>query len=115
MKVAIIAGLAVLLNLGTGAASAASADNALTWRVADEKGVFGYIVYRGERREGPFRRVSASVIRRHRDAGQAPYRFDDRSVEAGKTYYYFIDVISELGRKQRLSGVRSKTVTKAVP
>lgn len=97
-----------LLLLCITSASAAAASNSLTWRVKDEKAVFGYIVYRAEHREGPFRRVNAEIIRRHREVPTDQYRFDDRSAETGKTYYYFIDVISEHGRKQRLSGVRSK-------
>ena len=110
MRTCSLTWLAAALLTCAGSAAASPASNSLTWRVSDEKAVFGYIVYRAEHREGPFRRANKDIIRKNgkqADAGQ--YRFDDGSLEAGKTYYYFIDVISEYGRKQRLSGVRSKT------
>src|SRR5690606_541596 len=92
---------------------AESGRNSLTWKVADEEGVFGYIIYRAEQREGPFLRINARIIRKHAGpaskAGAGPYRFEDSAIEAGRTYYYFIDAVSVGGRKQRLSGVKART------
>lgn len=96
----------------SGLATAAPQANTLAWKVTEEKGVFGYIVYRAEHREGPFLRISRDIIRRHvagKDSGTAEtYRFVDADVVAGRTYYYFVDAISMNGRKHRLTGVQAR-------
>lgn len=95
---------------------AAAASNTLSWTVKDEKEVFGYIVYRADRREGPYLRASEKIIRNPKvrmsppSTSPATYLFEDKAVQDGRTYYYFIDVISTGGKKQRLSGVVARTV-----
>lgn len=103
------------MALLAGAPAVAAADspaNKLSWKVTDEKGVFGYIIYRAERREGPFLRVSPAIIRKPpaepATTTAGTYRYADNSVQPGLVYYYFIDVISEGGRKQRLSGIMAR-------
>jgi hypothetical protein len=105
----------LVLLLASVPATAASSSNTLRWKAASEKGTFGYIVYRSENRDGPFLRINPAIIRGGtRDADSASdiseYRFEDTEVKSGQTYYYFIDVISNHGRKQRLSGVKAKKV-----
>lgn len=101
--------LAGLMPLAAGAAS-----TTLSWKVAEEAKVYGYIVYRSDHRDGPFQRLNRQIVRvkdaERDDAGQSRYRYVDAQVESGKTYYYFIDAISVQGRKQRLSGVKSRTI-----
>jgi hypothetical protein len=84
----------------------------LRWTASQEDGVYGYLVYRADRREGPFRRVNQEIIHVERDQseGAGAYRFVDTAVEAGRTYFYYLDAVSMGGLKQRLSGVISKEV-----
>lgn len=83
----------------------------IKWTARNESRVFGYMVYRATDRAGPFVRVTSSPIVR-RDDGTTPaaYLFTDRSVESGKTYYYYIDTLARDGSLTRLSPVLSKTV-----
>jgi len=84
----------------------------LRWTASEEDGVYGYLVYRADRREGPFRRVNQEIIHVARDQseGAGTYRFVDTTVAAGRTYFYYLDAVSMGGLKQRLSGVISKEV-----
>lgn len=97
-----------------GSLLAASPANRLSWKVSEGKGIFGYIIYRAEQRQGPYLRASERIVRSANPgvAKDAPieYLFVDDAVEAGKTYFYFIDVVDVSGRKQRLSGVQKRTV-----
>ena len=84
--------------------------NTLSWTAATEQGVFGYLVYRSDQRDGPFRRLNERIVRVPGDGlEQHSYTYEDRAVEPGRTYYYYLDVISRAGAKQRFSGVISKT------
>jgi hypothetical protein len=94
------------------ATAAASAEVVLEWSARNEEGVYGYLVYRSLRREGPYRRINADIIHaRHVPAPAiSSYRFVDREVETGRTYYYYLDSVSQSGLKQRLSGVIEKEI-----
>jgi hypothetical protein len=84
----------------------------LQWSARNEEGVYGYLVYRSLRREGPYRRINPEIIHaRHEESpATSSYRFADTEVEPGRTYYYYLDTVSESGIKQRLSGVITKEV-----
>lgn len=87
----------------------------LNWTSQDEDGVYGYIIYRASSEAGPFRRINPRIVARAKDGGSneaaaasSRYRYVDTSAKAGQVYYYYIDVIAESGRKQRLTGVVRK-------
>lgn len=105
--------LAVSLTLagcGGGAGDADAPRNTLNWQAATEQGVFGYLVYRSENREGPFRRINDRIVRVPVDVlDRHAYSFVDDNVESGKTYYYYLDVVLVTGVKQRFSGIIDKT------
>jgi hypothetical protein len=90
----------------------ASAEVVLEWSARNEEGVYGYLVYRSLRREGPYRRVNPEIIhsRNAIPPATSSYRFVDREVEPGRTYFYYLDTISQSGLKQRLSGVITKEI-----
>lgn len=111
-----IRAILLLALLVPGSLLAQSPANRLSWKVVEGKGIFGYIIYRSEQRQGPFLRASEKIVRSPnpgvgKDA-PSDYLFVDEAVAAGKTYYYFIDVVDVSGRKQRLSGVQKRTVAK---
>ncbi|MEM7051357.1 MAG: DUF1573 domain-containing protein [Acidobacteriota bacterium] len=92
-------------------AESAEASARLAWSVRKQDHIFGYFVYRSLDPEGPFRRVSDEMVKALPGPGNVGrYEFVDREVEAGQTYYYFIDLVTRSGLKERLSGVLSKTV-----
>ena len=84
----------------------------LEWKVKTQGDVYGCLVYRALRREGPFVRVSPAIVRvPEGEAGASqPLSFVDTSVERGKQYFYYLDVVRTSGAKERLSPVISKTV-----
>ena len=94
------------------AAEASSPHVLLEWSAAREDGVYGYLIYRAERREGPFRRLNLDIVHARPDGpgGVSSYRYVDADVEPGRTYYYYLDTLTMSGLKQRLSGVISRQV-----
>lgn len=94
------------------ATAASAARVVLEWSARNEEGVYGYLVYRSLHREGPYRRINPEIIHaRHEPApATTSYRFADTDVEPGRTYYYYLDTVSQSGLKQRLSGVIAKEV-----
>ena len=109
--------VAILLFVGGAAAVGASAPEeapsaTLNWQARQEGQIYGYLIYRSEKREGPFRRINRTIVPANAaDADTVEsYRFVDRDVEPGKTYYYYLDTLGGDGKKKRFSGVMSKTV-----
>jgi hypothetical protein len=83
----------------------------LHWQSQREQGVYGYLIYRAESRSGPFVRINRETVRVPDDGQPAhPYRYVDRAVEPGKTYFYYVDTVSLGGKKQGFSGVLSRQV-----
>jgi uncharacterized protein DUF1573 len=87
----------------------------LTWEARQEKDTYGYLVYRSDRREGPFRRVNPEIVRVSAAAGPHVYTYLDEQVEPGHTYYYYLESMGRGGTKSRLSGVMAKVIPKAAP
>ncbi len=83
----------------------------LTWEASQEDQAYGFLIYRSDRREGPFRRVNPQVV--PVQTGPKPHRYvyEDQDVEPGRSYFYYLESLSKAGQKSRLSGV----VTKVIP
>ena len=83
----------------------------LKWDANQEEQAYGFLIYRADRPEGPFRRVNQAIV----PVSDAPpphrYTYEDRGVEPGRSYYYYLESVSKGGLKARLSGV----VTKVIP
>lgn len=93
------------------AAGSAPRQAVLRWVARDETDVHGYLVYRSPRREGPYTRVNARVVAVVADgATEHAYEFVDQDVEAGTTYYYYLDLVTRAGAKKRFSGVVEKRI-----
>ncbi|HEX9639212.1 MAG TPA: hypothetical protein VGB99_16885 [Acidobacteriota bacterium] len=91
---------------------AGSASTRLEWKAAKERNIYGYLIYRSERREGPYLRINPELVHVRHQAGNSPseYAFEDRQVEPCKTYYYYLDYVTGSGLKRRFSGMLSKPV-----
>src|SRR6185503_15761177 len=87
----------------------------LTWEARQEKDTYGYLVFRSDRREGPFRRVNPEIIRVSPAAAPHVYTYVDEQVEPGHTYYYYLESVGRGGTKARLSSVMAKVIPKAAP
>ena len=83
--------------------------NTLNWTAETERGVYGYLVYRAENRDGPFLRVNEAIVRVPDDELERhEYTWVDSDVEPGKIYHYYLDAVSAQGVKQRFSGILSR-------
>jgi len=90
--------------------SPSGARNTLNWQAGTEEGIFGYLIYRSDKREGPFRRLNERIVRVPHDRQPThDYSWVDDAVESGKTYYYYLDAVTVSGVKQRFSGIIDRT------
>lgn len=84
---------------------ASSAANTIRWKVEGERGVYGFLVYRALRSEGPFRRVTSDIMPA---TGKLRYTVVDSDVRSGETYFYVIYSVGTNGVKQSLTPVVAK-------
>lgn len=78
----------------------------LKWTVANEAGIYGYLIYRSSAAAGPSQRINDRIIPANVDVEKdAPstYEWRDASATAGATYWYSIGVIYADGHKRLLS------------
>jgi hypothetical protein len=81
----------------------------LKWGTTDEKGAYGYQVFRGDAESGPFVLQNPQVIRVHaKEYASVPYFWRDDHTTKGQTYWYYVGVVYKDGHKQALSTPRSK-------
>lgn len=85
----------------------------ITWEVRQEQETYGYLVYRSDRREGPFRRVNRDIVHVSAGGESHVYSYVDETVAPGRTYYYYLESIGRGGTKSRLSGVMTKIIQEA--
>lgn len=85
----------------------------LKWSTASEVDNYGYFVYRGETEEGPFKVLNERAIP---GAGNSEvprdYRYEDRAVKMGSTYFYYLESVSTVGVKEKFSPVLERECCK---
>lgn len=77
----------------------------LRWQVANEYDIYGYEIYRSDSEKGQFQRISQRIIQRLEgdpEAGSS-YQWRDNSAQSGKTYWYYINIVFNKGRKQQFT------------
>lgn len=76
--------------------------NVIRWSTASEVDNFGFDVYRAEREEGPFTRITQQPVPGAGTSDEpARYEYTDTTIKPGIQYYYYVESIS-------MSGVREK-------
>jgi hypothetical protein len=100
----LIIGLAVWLwNTGR---LIATPEVILTWTTESEVETAGFHVYRATAEEGPYERVTRSLIPSSGDPfTRSNYEFRDTGVEPGQTYYYQLEELETTGRFNRLPDI----------
>lgn len=85
----------------------------LRWSVANEKPIYGYMIYRADSESGPFVRINDTIVRAERaDNGVVgKYAWRDNTAESGKTYWYSIGTIRNDGAREDLTP-KQKVVAK---
>lgn len=80
--------------------------NRIKWKTASEQDNFGYDVYRGESREGPFEQINPEVIEGAGTTDEpTAYQYVDTTVDPYKTYYYYVESISMQGDRKRFTPI----------
>jgi len=84
----------------------ASADGVIIrWRTETEVNNIGFRVYRSEEKDGNYTRI-AFVSGAGNSAMPIDYQFTDKGVEAGKTYFYYLEDIDIAGEKSRFEIIK---------
>ena len=87
--------------------TASELSNTIRWATSNEAEVFGYDVFRGETPEGPFFRQTQEPIRRvESDSGTGEYAWVDDSIEAGRSYWYYVEAVTVSGQKAPITPIR---------
>ena len=77
----------------------------LRWHVANGRSIHGFQIFRGESEQGPFVLLNRPTLPSSaEDEESAGYNYRDNSAESGKTYWYYIGLVFNDGRKQQLTG-----------
>jgi len=73
---------------------------------------YGFNIYRGDSREGPFTKINKDIIPAAGSAGtQKEFVFIDQPLEIGKSFYYYVESVSFAGQKEAITPV-TKVVVK---
>lgn len=91
--------------------------NTLKWSTASEVDNYGFDVYRADKKEGPFTRLTKQPVA---GAGTSDlkheYQYVDDTIEAGREYFYFVESISLEGLREAFTPVfRAGPKTAAPP
>lgn len=80
--------------------------NVIRWVTQSEEGIYGYDVFRGDSKDGPFRKINADTILGvgTTDLPQR-YEYSDGAIEAGTIYWYYIESVYLSGKRSRLTPV----------
>jgi hypothetical protein len=83
----------------------------LKWKVANESGIYGYAIFRGDDAAGAFARINPAMVKAKNggDNAEAGYQYRDITAEPGKTYWYYIAIFYNDGHKQQLTGPQKVT------
>ncbi len=71
---------------------------------------YGFNIYRSESRDGQFIKVNKQLIPAPSPEDKTPQFYIDEPLTKGKVYYYYIEGIDYLGRKERIT-----PITKFIP
>jgi hypothetical protein len=76
----------------------------LKWTVANGKAIYGFQIFRANEEAGPFLLLNKNPIRSVAESDTAAmYQWRDNSASSGKSYWYYIGIVFDDGRKQQLS------------
>ncbi len=78
----------------------------LEWRTESETDNYGYNIMRSESPDGPFVKINPVIIAGHGTTNTPhEYKYIDKEVEAGKTYYYSLYSLSYDGEETCLGTI----------
>ena len=82
----------------------ADISNRIKWATASELNNFGFDVFRSDSETGQFEKINANTIP---GAGSSDtpsrYQYTDATIEAGKSYWYYVESISMSGQREKFT------------
>lgn len=79
-------------------------ENVLNWTTASEQDSFGFDIFRGNAETGPFVKLTAQPVLAAGTTDETNvYKYADTSIEGGKTYWYYIELISTGGAREKIT------------
>jgi hypothetical protein len=80
--------------------------NTVRWSTASEVDNFGYDVYRGTSKDGPFERLTKDPIPGAGTTDEPQkYSFVDENIDPYQTYFYYVEAISLAGVRERFTPI----------
>ncbi|MGA7297232.1 MAG: hypothetical protein WBW92_06955 [Rhodanobacteraceae bacterium] len=111
----VLASLVVAAHAGESAASCGPQttvpesqrlSNTLRWTTASEQDNFGYDVYRGNSKKGPFAKLTDKPVLGHGTTDETSnYSYRDSSIDPCKAYWYYVESISTRGERERFTPI----------
>ncbi|HET6631276.1 MAG TPA: hypothetical protein VFG73_01030 [Rhodanobacteraceae bacterium] len=78
--------------------------NTAKWTTASEQDNFGYDVYRGESKDGPFVKLTKQPIPGGGTTDETHhYKFVDDTIDPCKAYWYYVESIDTSGRHEKFT------------
>jgi hypothetical protein len=74
----------------------------LRWQTSDIDSR-GYDVYRADSESGPFVKLTARPIDGHVRGPKGEFAYVDETIEPGKVYWYYVEVIDVLGERRKFT------------
>jgi hypothetical protein len=97
-------------------ADAAPGQIDLSWGSESERRIYGWLVYRAEAPQGPFRPLSRFPVPSMGDSRRPlAYNYTDTQVSAGRLYYYLVEGITIDGLARRSPVVARRAVREPGP
>lgn len=81
-----------------------SIKNTLRWKTNGGENQ-GFDVYRAVSESGPFVKLTAHPVDGRGTAGQPEFAYVDDTIEPGRAYWYYVEVIDPRGERRRLTPV----------
>ncbi len=80
--------------------------NTVRWTTASEVDNFGFDVYRAEKEEGPFKRLTKQPIPGSGTSDTpSSYKWVDDTIKPDQEYFYYVESISMSGTRERFTPV----------
>src|SRR5581483_8535227 len=76
----------------------------LKWTVSNALAIHGFQIFRANNEDGPYvLQNKLTIANKAEDEGSSLYQWRDNTAETGRTYWYYVGVVFNDGRKQTLS------------
>jgi len=80
--------------------------NTVRWSTASEVDNFGYDVYRGTSKDGPFERLTVDPVAGAGTSDEThKYSFVDEKIDPYQAYFYYVESISLAGHRERFTPI----------